>query len=319
MSSATRLDEAGLIRRYFRRRVRGDVVIGVGDDAAITRLPRGFELVTAVDTLVEGVHFPQGLAPRALGHRALAVNLSDIAAMGARPLWATLSLSMPSARSAWLREFASGFFMLADRYGVRLIGGDTVRGPCNISVTVLGCVRPGRAVRRDGARAGHDLYVTGAPGDAVMGRLLLEEQPQRAASLRRRFLFPEPRIAVGQALVGIASAMMDVSDGLHDDLRKLALASSVGADVDAALLPLSGALKRSAGIMRARELALTGGDDYELLFSAPQTARARISRIADRLVCPITRIGVIAKCRGVRWTLAGEPFGFQDTTFQHFS
>ncbi len=313
------VDEATLIRRYFSRKAAGDVLTGVGDDAAITRLPSGLDLVTAMDTMVEGVHFPRGMPPRSLGHRSLAINLSDLAAMGARPLWATLSLSLPSARSDWLHDFSSGFFALARRYGVRLIGGDTVRGPLNISVTALGCVKPRSAVHRSDARPGDDLYVTGAPGDAVAGRLLLDRGGSAGAVLRQRFLYPEPRLAAGRALVGVASAMIDVSDGLHDDLGKLLRASGVGADADAAMLPLSSALRRLAGPERGRLLALTGGDDYELLFSAPPEAAARIRRIASRVGCEITRIGCVVPRRTLRWMLNGRRYRFADGTFRHFS
>jgi thiamine-monophosphate kinase len=319
----SRLDEATVIRRYFTRPGprRGDVVLDIGDDAAVTRLAPGYDLVTATDAIFEGVHFPRGTGPRPLGHRCLAVNLSDLAALGAMPLWTTLTLSMPAADGAWLREFSRGFFALADTFDVALIGGDTVRGPLGMSVTILGRVRPGGFVPRSGARPGDGVYVTGHPGDAVAGRLLLGSRRNRRGSgrLRRRFLYPSPRVREGAGLVGIASAMMDISDGLHDDARKLLQASGCGADLDAGAIPLSEELLRFAGSSTARELALTGGDDYELLFTVPATMEPRLRRLAGRWSCAVTRLGVVTARRGLRWHLAGKPYAFADQTFRHFA
>jgi thiamine-monophosphate kinase len=315
------LDEAAVIARYFARPARGDVLLGVGDDAAVTRLARGYDLVTATDALYEGVHFPRGTPARSLGHRCLAVNLSDLAAMTAEPLWATLALALPAARGEWLAEFARGFFALADTFGVRLVGGDTVRGPLSMSVTALGRVRPGRWVARDGARPGDGLWVTGHPGDAVAGRLLLGRRGagRGVAALRRRFLYPLPRVAEGRALAGIASAMIDVSDGLHDDAGKLLRASRCGADLDAGALPLSAALLRHAGEEGARTCALTGGDDYELVFTVPPAREARLARLAARWSCAVTRLGTVTAGRALRWRLGGRPYHFADRTFRHFA
>ncbi len=322
MAERRSLDERVVIERYFMRpgRARRDIRLGIGDDAAVTRLAAGYELVTATDALIEGVHFPQETPPRALGHRCLAVNLSDLAAMGAEPLWATLTLSLPTAGSRWLREFSRGLFALADRYAVEIIGGDTVRGPLAMSVTAFGRVRPGRFVTRSGARAGDHLYVTGHPGDAVAGRLLLGKQDsdRGSARLRRRFLYPEPRVAEGAALVGIASAMMDVSDGLHDDIGKLLRASDCGADLDIGQLPLSAPLRSFAGEREVRELALGGGDDYELVFTVPPRRLASFEALSRRWSCAVSCLGVISARRGLRWRLAGQPFRFRDRTFRHF-
>lgn len=322
MAGRSILGERTVIERYFarHRQPRPDVTLGIGDDAAVTRLAPGYELVTATDALIEGVHFPRDTPPRALGHRCLAVNLSDLAAMGAEPLWATLALSLPVPRGPWLREFSRGLFALADRHGMALIGGDTVRGPLAMSVTVCGRVRRGRFVTRGGARPGDWLYVTGNPGDAVAGRLLLgqERDHRGAAQLRRRFLYPEPRLAEGAALAGIASAMMDVSDGLHDDIGKLLRASGCGADLDAGSLPLSPGLRRYAGLQRARELALGGGDDYELVFTVPPKRVQRFEAKSALWSCAVTRLGVITARCGLRWRLDGKPFRFRDRTFRHF-
>ena len=322
MAKRSTLGEALVIERYFVRPLRGrrDVVLGIGDDAAITRLQPGYDLVTATDAMFEGTHFPRGTPPRALGHRCLAVNLSDLAAMGAEPLWATLALSMPVANWSWLRQFSRGLFALADAFDVALIGGDTVRGPLGMSVTVQGRIRPGRFVPRSGARPGEGVYVTGHPGDAVAGRLLLGSRRGRrgTGSLRERFLYPLPRVREGASLAPIASAMLDVSDGLHDDACKLLRASACGADLDAGSIPLSRALIRFAGRGGGRELALTGGDDYELLFTVPPAMEPRLRRLTSGWACPVTRLGDISARRGLRWQLDGKRFVFADRTFRHF-
>ncbi|MCC7257861.1 MAG: thiamine-phosphate kinase [Gammaproteobacteria bacterium] len=322
MSRPAPLTEAAIIERFFVRPARRrDVLLGIGDDAAVTRLAAGHDLVTAADAIFEGVHFPAGTPARAIGHRCLAVNLSDLAAMGAEPLWATLALSLPAPDSAWLREFARGFFALADAWRVALIGGDTVRGPLGMSVTVHGRVRRGRYVPRSTARPGDGLYVTGHPGDAVAGRLLLERSRggRAAAQLRQRFLYPQPRLTEGRLLVPLASAMMDVSDGLHDDAGKLLRASGLGADLDAAAIPLSPALRAVAGMPRGRLLALTGGDDYELLFTVPARREPLLARAAQRWPCGIARLGTVSARPGLRWRLDGRRYRFADSTFRHFA
>ncbi|MBM4196950.1 MAG: thiamine-phosphate kinase [Gammaproteobacteria bacterium] len=317
MAGGPKLDEDAIIRRYFQRPAGPDVLVGIGDDGAITRLAGSERLVTAVDTLVAGVHFPARTPPHAVGHRVLAVNLSDLAAMAARPRWATLSLSIPSADGAWVREFAAGFFALARRHRVSLIGGDTVRGPLNVSVTALGSVAPDREVRRTGARPGDGVFVTGYPGEAVAGRLLLARRG-RTGALEKRFLYPQPRVSIGRALAGVASAMIDVSDGLHHDLGKLLNASGVGADLEVPLLPLSRALLGHCGVARARRHALMGGDDYELAFTAGEEESAIIGKIASRNSCRITRIGTVSSRRGLRWRLDGQDWRVRDSTFAHF-
>jgi thiamine-monophosphate kinase len=239
--------------------------------------------------------------------------------MAAEPLWCVLALSLPQADSAWVGEFATGFFALADRYDVTLVGGDTVRGPLGATVTILGRVRPERAVRRSGARPGDGIWVTGHPGDAVAGRLLLAGATQEAAAtvLRQRFLYPEPRVCEGRALAGLATAMLDVSDGLDDDLRKLLVASGVGAELDAGELPLSAELRSVRGA-QAVECALTGGDDYELCFTLPASDDARLRELAGHWPVPVTRIGAIVPGSGARWRLNGQPLTIPDTTFRHF-
>jgi thiamine-monophosphate kinase len=297
------------------------VLLGIGDDAAVLRCEPGWDLVVATDSIAEGTHFPAGIPARAIGHRCLAVNLSDLAAMAAEPLWCSLALSLPTAEAPWVKEFAAGLFALADRTNTALIGGDTVRGPLAATVTVQGRVRPGAAVTRAGASVGDGIWVTGHPGDAVAGRLLLDGAVQVPASVRealcQRFLYPEPRLREGLALGVLATAMLDVSDGLHDDIGKLMLASGMGAELDAGLLPLSAEL-RAAAPDRAIEYALTGGDDYELCLAAPERATAQLRAIAAEWTVPVTRIGTVVSEAGVRWRHQGRVLQVPDATFRHF-
>jgi thiamine-monophosphate kinase len=318
------VDERTLISTFFDRRrgaggpARADVILGIGDDAAVLRLDPGFDLVVATDSIAEGTHFPEGTPAAAVGHRCLAVNLSDMAAMAAEPLWFSLALSLPAVDDAWVGEFARGLFELADRFAVELVGGDTVRGPLAATVTIQGRARPGRTVRRSGAAPGDGIWVTGNPGDAVAGRLLLPEMASAAAeALRRRFLYPEPRVREGLALAGVATAMLDVSDGLDDDLRKLLAASGVGADMDAGALPLSAELwnVRAGG---AIECALTGGDDYELCFTVRPADEQRLRDLAAAWTVPVTRIGTVVPGSGCRWHLHGRALPVPDTTYRHF-
>lgn len=323
------MDERTLISTCFDRRQAGgagqrpDILVGIGDDAAVLRPDPGFDLVVATDTVVEGTHFPADIPASAVGHRCLAVNLSDLAAMAAKPRWFSLALSLPRADAAWVGEFAAGMFALADPLDVALIGGDTVRGPLGATVTVHGSVQPGRAVLRSGARAGDGVWVTGHPGDAVAGReLLMGSSPTAdgtgaAAALRQRFLYPQPRVREGLELAGIATAMIDVSDGLDDDLNKLLAASGVGAELDAGALPLSTGL-RAVRPGDAIECALTGGDDYELCFTARAADEERLRKLAGNWTAPLTRIGTVVPGAGARWLLDGQALVVPDSTFRHF-
>jgi thiamine-monophosphate kinase len=317
------VDERTLISRYFtgRQGSRPDVLLGIGDDAAVLCFEPGWDLVVATDSIAEGTHFPAGIPPRAIGHRCLAINLSDLAAMAAEPLWCSLALSLPKAEPLWVAEFAAGLFALADRAGTVLIGGDTVRGPLAATVTVQGRLRPGTAVTRAGACAGDGIWVTGHPGDAVAGRLLLDDAGLVPATVRealcQRFLYPEPRLREGRALGAVATAMLDVSDGLHDDIDKLMVASGMGAELDAGLLPLSVEL-RTVAADRAIEYALTGGDDYELCFTVPEQATAQLQAVAAGWSVPIARIGTVVGEPGVRWRHRGRVLQVPDTTFRHF-
>jgi thiamine-monophosphate kinase len=318
------LGEFELITRYFRdlgaRRL--DVYTGVGDDAAVLAPPAGTHLVAAVDTLVEGVHFVASSPARSVGHRALAVNLSDLAAMGARPAWALLALTLPRADEAWLDEFARGFGELAKAHRVALVGGDTTRGPLTVSVQVLGFVQGGAALLRSGGKPGDVLCVSGTPGDSAGG--LAVEQGRAHGSgadadhLRQRFLYPQPRCDLGEQLHGHASACIDVSDGLAADAGKLAAASGCGARIDVEALPLSPALVRTFGEEAARTLALTGGEDFELLFTVAPAQFEAFERALPPQRQGWRRIGQLCDSPGVFTALAGAVTQFSHGGYDHF-
>ncbi len=285
------LSEFELIRRYFEkppreirpvdRRTRR-VVLGIGDDAALLRPSAGMELAVSTDLLLEGRHFRAGADPRRLGHKSLAVNLSDMAAMGAAPRWATLAIALPAADEAWLDQFAQGFFALARRFGVELIGGDTTRGPLTLCVTILGEVPTGLALFRGGARPGDDIWVSGELGGAALGLA----QPGNAAAARR-LEEPEPRVELGERLRGIASAAIDVSDGFAQDLGHILEKSGAGAMVRYADLP-----KFSGNDPELQKrCVLSGGDDYELVFTAPQSQRGEVESLSSELQLPLSRVG----------------------------
>ncbi|KPJ80936.1 MAG: hypothetical protein AMJ58_06830 [Gammaproteobacteria bacterium SG8_30] len=303
------MGEFELIERYLSRlgARRDDVVLAVGDDAALVRPPQGLELALAADTVVAGRHFPDGLSAEDVGYRVLAVNLSDMAAMGAEPAWALLTLTLPSGDERWVREFASGLHGLAQRFGVALVGGDTTSGPLAATVAIGGFVPAGQALRRTGARPGDEIWVSGTPGDAAAGLAVMEcrlEGPEAVVGpLLDRFRRPEPRVALGLVLRGVATACIDVSDGLVADLGKLAAASGVGAAVDSTLLPCSRSLRAAVTPPEARRFALAGGDDYELLFALPPgTDAAALGRGAG---VGLARIGEFRTGRGV--IIDGEP------------
>jgi len=276
------LSEFDLIRRYFARPAAPGqgVALGVGDDAALLRPGGDMELAVSTDMLLEGRHFRPGADPRKLGHKALAVNLSDLAAMGAAPRWATLALALPEVDEVWLDAFAQGFYALAARYGVVLVGGDTTRGPRTLCVTIFGEVPPGLALFRAGAVPGDDIWVSGELGGAALALA----QPHNAAAAARLDA-PEPRVELGERLRGIANAAIDVSDGLAQDLGHILERSGVGAVIEAARLPAF----PGADLQQV----LSGGDDYELLFSARQDRRADIEALSRELDLALTCVGSI--------------------------
>jgi thiamine-monophosphate kinase len=296
------LGEFDLIAKYFTRAVRR-AALGIGDDCALLTLAPGMQLAVSSDMLVEGRHFLSTVAPERLGHKALAVNLSDLAACGAKPLAFTLALALPRADEAFLEGFARGLFALADAQGIELVGGDTTQGPLNICITAMGEVPVGGALLRSGARPGDELYVSGTVGDA---RLALEGfrgsvslDGSRFESLRVAMEQPQPRVALGLALRGIATSAIDVSDGLLGDLGHILRRSGVAARVDIDAVPRSAVL---AGMPQPlqRECTLSGGDDYELVFTAPPAMADRVQAAAREAGVAATRIGRIEAGQGLR-------------------
>lgn len=318
------LSEFDLIDRYFRAcgAKRADVHLGVGDDAALLECPAGAELAAAVDSLVAGVHFPHGSPPASVGHRALAVNLSDLAAMGARPAWALLALTLPEADESWLSEFAAGMAALARAHDVALVGGDTTSGPLCVTVQAMGHVPRSSALLRSGGRAGDAVFVSGTPGDAAAGLAIeqgrLAATEDSAAYLRERFLYPAPRVALGECLRRYASACIDVSDGLLGDAAKLARASGCGVTISYDQVPVSEALRGTVGEERARELALTGGDDYELCFSVRPAHVARLLTELPPERWGYTRIGVLREDSGADVLRDGAVMSFPHSGYVHF-
>jgi thiamine-monophosphate kinase len=300
------LNEFELIRRYFACQglKREDVIVSIGDDAAVVAPSPGMQQVLTTDMLVAGSHFFADADPRSIGHKALAVNLSDIAAMGATPTWFTLNLSLPSAEPDWLRAFTRGLFELAEQYQTQLVGGDTVRGPLAVAIQLCGVVPVGKAMLRSGARAGDRIYVTGTLGDAALalshrrGTLDLPE-PERA-QVMQRLDYPQPRVAAGEALRTLASSCIDVSDGLYADLVHVLEASHVGARLASEKIPLSSIYRRHSETIGGAELALSNGDDYELCFTVPTANASELQRILPRCECDVTYIGDIEAQPGLR-------------------
>ena len=266
-----------------------------GDDAALLAPRPGMQLAVSTDMLVAGTHFLADTDPQDLGWKTLAVNVSDLAAMGAEPRWAFLALALPHADEAWIAAFARGFFACADTFGVDLAGGDTTRGPLTLSVSIIGEIAPGAAVTRTGGRAGDDLWVSGQPGRAALGLAALRGEtsllPGAYEACVGALQRPQPRVALGGALRGLASAMLDVSDGLLGDLRHLLECSATGAIVEVAALPLAALRATGADPALCRRCLLSGGDDYELLFAAPSARRAAVAALAILLGLPLHRIG----------------------------
>ena len=322
------MGEFELIQRYFQHGLRPEgVALGNGDDCALLAPAPGMRLAVSTDMLVEGRHFLSTVSPQALGHKALAVNLSDLAAMGAQPLAFTLALSMPRVDERWLAGFSQGLLALADAHGCALVGGDTTAGPLNICITVFGQVPEQQALRRNAAQVGDDIYISGCVGDArlalevVRGTLSLDAPDWTA--VRQRMERPTPRIALGLALRGVAHAAADVSDGLLGDLGHILTASGLGADVDTAWISNSiatSACLKGAGGQFLSEFSLAGGDDYELVFTAPASARGAVAHAAEQSGTPTTRIGRTSATLGTRlWDAHGQPVALPPASFDHFS
>jgi len=300
------LGEFSIIERYFTSRThRKDVVLGVGDDAALLQVPEGMQIAVSVDTLVAGRHFPHDTTAKAIGHKTLAVNLSDMAAMGAEPAWATLAITLPESDPEFVEAFAEGLFALAVRHGVELVGGDTVRGPLSLTLQLQGLIPAGQALLRSGSQPGDAIFVTGTLGDAGAGLAIRQGQacPNQAAAayLVNRLDYPQPRVAEGISLRGIASAAIDISDGLLADLGHILERSGGAAELELAKLPLSDeigqCISESCDML---SMALTAGDDYELCFTVPESKLDELERVSRDWVTPPTRIGHIVEGGGIR-------------------
>lgn len=317
--------EFDLIKRYFTRPAPS-AVLGVGDDAALLRVGNGMELAVSTDMLVSGTHFFPDADPFLLGHKTLAVNLSDLAAMGAQPRWALLSLALPAADESWLERFSAGFFALADQHGVELVGGDTTRGPLNLCVTIMGEVPQGGALRRDGARTGDDIWVSGTLGRAALALAhhqgVVRLPPAELAACTAALHQPAPRVALGLALRGMAHSAIDISDGLLADLGHILENSAAGAEIAFDALPVPEILRAlsSQGYGEvAQRCALAGGDDYELCFTAPVSCRAEMKDLSSRLSLPLTRIGAIMTGSGcIVRTRGGGAINLKEPGYDHF-
>lgn len=319
------LSEFDLISQYFTRPTR-QTTLGVGDDCALLTPSAGMQMAISSDMLVEGRHFFPNADPQKLGHKCLAVNLSDLAAMGATPIAFTLAFSLPSANPDWLRGFSSGLFALADEYGCELIGGDTTKGPLNICITIFGEIPPGQALRRDAAQAGDDIWVSGTLGEARLALAAYRNEiaidAQILDEVAVRMHTPSPRVALGMALRGIAHSAIDISDGLVGDLGHILKSSHVGATLNADELP-AGNMLRLQPIDVRRRFTLAGGDDYELCFTAPASRRDAILSAARSATTDVTRVGKIDSRPGLR-LLDGygsmlDPQAHQLFSFDHFT
>ncbi|GMM83510.1 thiamine-phosphate kinase [Pseudoalteromonas sp. MTN2-4] len=320
------MKEFELINRFFTGRgiTRRDVDLGIGDDCALVTIPEGCQLAVTTDTLVEGVHFFSDISPKALGHRILAVNLSDLAAMGAEPAWISIGLTLPNVDETWLEQFTEGMHDIAEYYNVQLIGGDTTQGPLTITVCAKGIVPKGKALTRSGAKVGDWLYVTGDLGDAALAiearKQGWELSDEDRSYTQKKFDYPAPQVAAGQVLRGLANSAIDISDGLLADLNHILTHSGVGATIHADKVPLSHALKNLPDEEVRLMLAMAYGDDYQLLFTVPDSNRVAVEkRLAEYGVTP-TCIGQInANAGDVSLLYKDKPWPFPATGFEHFS
>ena len=318
------LDEFQIIRKIFDQPLADSAVLtGIGDDGAILALDSGLDLVAVVDTMIEGVHFPNNFALDDAGYRALAVNLSDIAAMGARPRWMTLALTLDDANENWLQGFAAGLFAAAREYDVSLVGGDTTRGQQKvISIQLMGDIEPGKALRRSGASAGDLLFVSGTIGDAAAGLSLADENfsvSDDSRYLWQRFARPSARVSLGQALTGFASAAIDISDGLYTDITKLLEMSNVSGCIEMSSLPVSRELRSRCEHREAvLNFALGGGDDYELCFAIQPEKESAVMALSDDLGIAITRIGELTEGKGLTCMQDGNAIDYEDQGYRHF-
>ncbi|KXF79792.1 thiamine-phosphate kinase [Enterovibrio coralii] len=319
-------NEFDLINHYFKTQPvsRKDVALGIGDDAAVISVPENSQLVVTTDSLVAGNHFLADADPVKVAHKALASNLSDLAAMGAIPAWCSLALTLPSPDEAWLKGFCEGFYKLAEYYNVQLVGGDTTKGPLSITITMQGFIPEGKAIRRDGASAGDWLYVSGNLGDSAAGLdvILKGNQPSNELeeTLLNRHYYSTPRVLAGQALREVASAALDISDGLVADLKHILKASGVSAVINADTLPLSDELIAFAGSKeKAAHIALCSGEEYELCFTVPESHRGALDAALAHTNTPVTCIGQIRHGEGLQVLWEEQPVDWKLSGWDHFS
>lgn len=319
------ISEFPLIDRYFKSRSvsRNDVLIGIGDDAAITSVPVDMHLVSAMDTMVSGVHFPEDTSAFSIGYKSLAVNLSDLAAMGAEPAWAMIALTLPEADEEWVAEFCDGFFKLADQFNVALIGGDTTRGPLTISVQVMGLIPTGKAITRDGANVGDIICVSGSLGEAAAAVYSLDHKTETAplpniGPVMKKLEQPMPRVTLGLQLRDIATAAIDVSDGLVADLNHILVASGVGATLYQDKIPVSDQCKNINSEL-SLDWALTGGDDYELCFTVAEKDQNKIQQICRQLNVTVSFVGVVEQQKKIRLLDKNVYTDLFPRGYQHFS
>jgi len=318
------MKEFELIKRYFTEQIvkRKDVLLGIGDDCAILRPPENYNIAVTTDTLVAGVHFPQDTSPRAIGHKALAVNLSDLAAMGAEPTWVSLAITLPKVDEFWINEFCAGIFELCEFYNVQLIGGDTTQGPLSITITAQGIVPADMQLTRGGAKPGDWIYVTGEIGDAALALKSLTDGVAVESifqnQIQQRLDCPKPRVLAGQTLRKYASAAIDISDGLLADLKHICDASKVGANIVLEDLPLSNALVETLGMEKAIELAIIGGDDYELLFTVSEDNKVGMETAIANIGVDVTCIGQLNGTDKITTTLNSKPVNINAAGYQHF-
>jgi len=319
------MKEFELIKQFFTEQAvkRKDVLLGIGDDCAVVSSTENQNIVVTTDTLVAGVHFPLGTSPKAIGHKAVAVNLSDIAAMGAKPSWISLAITLPEVNDDWLSEFCSGVFELCEYYNVQLIGGDTTQGPLSITITAQGITPEGKYLSRSGAKSGDWLYVTGELGDAALALQHYKEsvltENDIIEQVQNKLDFPKPRVLAGQALREYASAAIDISDGLLSDLGHICQASNVGANIVLDAIPLSDAMKKSQSFDDSVHLALNGGDDYELLFTVSEDKKVGMETALSHAGTAITCIGQINASQIISTTLNNKAVPIRNSGFEHFS
>jgi len=319
------MKEFDLINRYFSKQVskRKDVVLGIGDDCALLTPAENQHIAVTTDTLVSGVHFPENTSPRAIGHKAVAVNLSDLAAVGAEPTWISLALTLPEVSEEWVSEFATGVFELCEFYNVQLVGGDTTQGPLSITITAQGIVPKNKFLSRSAAKVGDWLYVTGELGDAALALKNIQGEVALDGSSKDRVIeqldYPKPRVLAGQLLRDYATAAIDLSDGLLADLKHICKGSNVGARLKLENVPISKIMLNTLGRDKAIELAVSGGDDYELLFSVSEDNKVGMETALSNSGIPTTCIGQLTGCEGVTTLLDGEKVIINNNGFEHFS